>query len=224
MEQKKSSDKDYRRQSPQYFLIGLIVALSTTLLAFEYRSPVKQLVVCNLPGQVIEVSDDLPPVTLRKPETKPAPKPVPPKPSDEPYLEPNPVPEPLPVPEPVVSKTTVKVSEIMPPEELDEEPVLIAEQMPEYPGGEEALYRFLGEETDYPNFALENGLESKLFVQFIVNSDGTISDVKVLNPQGYGFDEEAERVISKMPKWKPGKQGGRKVRVYYVLPLNFALK
>lgn len=224
MEQKKSSDKDYRRQSPQYFLIGLIVALSTTLLAFEYRSETKPVMDFNISDGDYFIPIDLDPIVLMKPKVKPAaPKPmIAPVPSPEPFVEPEPVidPEPI-VPEPKVIQTVFVPLE---PEPMVDEVIRIPEQMPEYPGGEEALYRFLGEETDYPNFALENGLESKLFVQFIVNSDGTISDVKVLNPQGYGFDEEAERVISKMPKWKPGKQGGRKVRVYYVIPLNFALK
>ncbi len=223
MEQKKSSNKDYRRQSPQYFLIGLIVALSTTLLAFEYRSPVEPVIVCNPLGQVIDIPDDLPPITLRTPKTTPPPKPVPPKPSDEPFVEPDPEPLLEPVkPEPKVTATIIFTPE---PEPFVEETIMrIPEQMPEFPGGEPAMYRYLGRHTNYPNFPQENGLESKLFVQFIVNKDGSISEVEVLNPQGFGFDEEAIRVISSMPLWKPGKQGGKKVGVYYVLPIIFTLK
>jgi protein TonB len=130
--------------------------------------------------------------------------------------------------EPIVKKEKGLIPLVVEP---DPEPlvpednvILIAEVMPKFPGDEPAMYGYLNENTKYPKLALDNGIEAKLFVQFIVNKDGSISDIKVLNPQGFGFDEEATRVISNMPKWKPGKQGGKKVSVYFVLPINFALK
>jgi protein TonB len=176
-------------------------------------------------GEVVFVlPDELPPVTLPKPNTPPPPPPSPvaPVPSPEPFIEPviTPVVEPTLTPEPT------QVIMEFPPEPVVTEnaPVKFAEHMPEFPGSESGLYEYLGNNTKYPTFALDNGLEAKLYVQFIVNKDGSVSDVEVLNPQGYGFDKEAKRVISEMPAWKPGRQGGKKVRVYYVIPINFALK
>lgn len=225
MEQKKSPEKDYRRQSPQYFLIGLIVALSTTLLAFEYRNPDNSVILEEQFGEPLEIEDVIIPVTFRKSENKPKPPkpPLPPVPSPdpEPIPEPDPVIKPVPIdPDPIIAMIYP-----MDPEPVVEEEVLrIPETMPEFPGGEKELYKYLGKETEYPSLAQDNGIESKLFVQFIVNGDGSISDVEILNPQGLGFDKEAKRVISGMPNWKPGKQGGKTVRVYYVLPINFTLK
>lgn len=225
MEQKKSPRKDYRRQSPQYFLIGLIVALSTTLVAFEYRSPLVNHIDFTEAEGVFVLPDDLPPVTLQDPKTPPPPPPapVPPVPTADPVAEPMV----LPLPEPVKPDPDFTlVIEPYEPEPLVKElaPFKIVEEMPEYPGKEEALYAYLGNNVKYPPYCLDNGIEAKLYVQFIVNKDGSISDVEVLNPQGYGFDEEAKRVISAMPNWKPGKQRGQKVRVYYMIPINFALK
>ncbi|MGB0805744.1 MAG: energy transducer TonB [Salibacteraceae bacterium] len=224
MEQKKSPSKDYRRQSPQYFLIGLIVALSTTLLAFEYRTSVDPPVIEDKGEVVFVLPDELPPVTLPKPKTPPPPPvaPLPPVPSPDPIIEPivEPIVEPVVAPEPQQNVF------VLPPEPVVAEntPIKFAEKMPVFPGSEPGLYEYLAKNTQYPTFPLENGIEAKLYVQFIVNKDGSVSDVEVLNPQGYGFDEEAKRVISQMPTWEPGRQGGKKVRVYYVIPINFALK
>lgn len=223
MEQKKSPSKDYRRQSPQYFLIGLIVALSTTLVAFEYRTLAEAPLVIDDGEVVFVLPDDLPPVTLQNPKTPPPPPvALPPVPS------PDPAPEPFvkPIIQPVLppDAKTVVVDFDPEPVVVDDTPFKVVQEMPEFIGGEPKLYKYLGENTKYPAIPLDNGIEAKLYVQFIVNKDGSISDVKVLNPQGYGFDEEAKRVISEMPNWKPGKQRGSKVRVYYVIPINFALK
>ncbi|MFT4753581.1 MAG: protein TonB [Salibacteraceae bacterium] len=224
MEQKKSPSKDYRRQSPQYFFIGLIVALSTTLLAFEYRVSIIDVVLIPDGIETFTPPDELPPITLRDPIAHPPePKPpVPPVPSPEPIVDLVIEPE-RKLTEPIDPDVVVSLFE---PEPLvvENTPLLIVEQMPEFPGGETPMYGFLSDHMKYPEIALDNGIEAKLFVQFIVNTDGSIAEVKVLNPQGYGFDEEAKRVIRAMPNWKPGKQGGRKVRVYFVIPINFALK
>lgn len=224
MEQKKSPEKDYRKQSPQFFLIGLVVALSTTLLAFEYKTfEDRENVLPEL--EVVDVIDDeLPPLTFPKREHKPTPPPQPiaavpdPEPIPIPDPTPEPIVEPTPDPEPVIEDWDGPEAPV-----VDNMPINIAEVMPEFNGGEEALYKYLANHVKYPQLALENGLEAKLYVQFIVNKNGSISDVKVLNPEGYGFDKEATRVIKAMPNWKPGKQAGRKVRVYYVIPINFAI-
>ena len=96
------------------------------------------------------------------------------------------------------------------------------ETMPAFPGGEQKLFEFLGN-VAYPKEAIEAGIEGKVFVEFYIEKDGTVCDAKVLRGIGYGCDEEALRVIGLMPKWCPGKQRGKAVRVRYTLPVNFKL-
>jgi protein TonB len=110
-------------------------------------------------------------------------------------------------------------------EEVEEEDFIfmIAERQPEFPGGVSALYKFLGEHLIYPDLAREMRISGTVVVQFVVERDGSISDISVARSVGGGLDEEAVRVISKMPKWNPGEQGNRKVRVRYAIPVRFTL-
>jgi TonB family protein len=99
----------------------------------------------------------------------------------------------------------------------------ICEQMPEFPGGVNALIDHVGRNVVYPEQAKEKEIEGRVFVGFVVEKDGSISDVKVLRGIGGGCDEEAVRIISAMPKWKPGMQDGKPVRVSYQIPIHFKL-
>jgi protein TonB len=110
-------------------------------------------------------------------------------------------------------------------EEYDEENQLfmVVESMPEFPGGEKALQEYLKDNLQYPESAKEAGIQGRVFVTFVVESDGTIRDVKVLRGIGGGCDEEAVRVVKEMPEWKPGMQRGKPVRVQYNLPIKFTL-
>jgi TonB family protein len=98
-----------------------------------------------------------------------------------------------------------------------------AEEMPEFPGGKEALTKYLNENIEYPNMAKIAGIQGKVFIKFVVEKDGSISNVKVLRGIGGGCDEEAVRVIKNMPGWKPGKIEGEPVRVVFNIPVNFGL-
>ena len=99
------------------------------------------------------------------------------------------------------------------------------EQMPEFPGGESALMKYLSTHIHYPAVARENGIQGTVVVQFVVNTDGSIQDVKTVGAKkGGGLEEEAVRVVTGMPKWKPGRQNGRSVRVQYSLPVRFVLQ
>ncbi|KAA9331699.1 energy transducer TonB [Hymenobacter busanensis] len=98
------------------------------------------------------------------------------------------------------------------------------EQMPTPPGGMEGLMQYLGKNIKYPSLALRNQVEGKVFVNFVVGPSGQITDVKVTKGIGAGCDEEAVRVISKMPAWAPGKQNGRAVSVSYTVPVTFTIK
>ena len=113
------------------------------------------------------------------------------------------------------------------PEEEEEEEVIfvVVETMPEFPGGQQALFKFLSENVKYPVIAQENGIQGRVICQFVVNKDGSIVDVEVVRSGGDpSLDKEAVRVIKSMPKGKPGKQRGKAVRVKYTVPVNFKLQ
>jgi protein TonB len=100
----------------------------------------------------------------------------------------------------------------------------VVEEQPGYPGGDESRIRFLQENIKYPEEAKELGIQGKVFVTFVVEVDGSITDVRVLRGIGGGCDEEAIRVVRSMPKWVPGKQRGVPVRVQFNLPIKFTLQ
>ena len=100
---------------------------------------------------------------------------------------------------------------------------VVVENMPAFPGGDTARIKYLKENLRYPEVAIREGIQGRVFVTFVVEEDGTLSDVKVLRGIGGGCDEEAVRVIESMPKWKPGKQRGKAVRVQFNMPILFKL-
>ena len=107
-----------------------------------------------------------------------------------------------------------------------EAPLTIVEQMPEFKGGEKARQKFIQKNIEYPQVEKEAGIMGTCYITFVVEKDGTITGAKVLRgvTNGPGCDAEALRVINKMPKWKPGKQNGKKVRVQYNLPIKYVLR
>ena len=113
-----------------------------------------------------------------------------------------------------------------PVEEEEEEVVfVVVETMPEFPGGQQALFKYLSENVKYPVIAQENGIQGRVICQFVVNKDGSIVEVEVVRSGGdASLDKEAVRVSKSMPKWKPGKQRGKAVRVKYTVPVNFRLQ
>lgn len=107
--------------------------------------------------------------------------------------------------------------------EKDQKVFDIVEQQPQFPGGQNALTQWLGANMKYPKIVEENGIEGRVMMQFIVRSTGEITDIKVARSVDPSLDKEAIRVISSMPKWIPGKQGGEAVNVRYTMPLTFRL-
>ncbi|MBD3635865.1 MAG: energy transducer TonB [Crocinitomicaceae bacterium] len=97
------------------------------------------------------------------------------------------------------------------------------EQMPQFPGGAEAMERFISEHIKYPPTAKEKRIQGKVYVQFIVEKDGSLTDIKIRRGAHQLLDDEAIRVIKLMPKWKPGSMRGKIVRVRYTIPITFAL-
>lgn len=106
---------------------------------------------------------------------------------------------------------------------VDDAVFVVVEENPEFEGGMPALYQYLSQNIHYPKEARENHIQGKVFVSFVIEKDGTVSNAKVLRKIGGGCDEEALRVVQAMPKWKPGRQQGKPVRVQFNLPINFQL-
>jgi protein TonB len=97
--------------------------------------------------------------------------------------------------------------------------------MPEFPGGQQAMMKFLKENIKYPVIAHDNGIQGRVGCQFVVDKDGKLCNIQVVRSSGEAsLDKEAVRLISSMPKWKPGKQRGKPVRVTYTLPVIFRLQ
>ena len=107
---------------------------------------------------------------------------------------------------------------------IEDELVLVPEVQPSFPGGERELMKFLNENIKHPALAIDIGIQGKVQVQFIVGKDGSIEDVKIARGVDKSLDNEAIRVIKSMPKWIPGKQSGKAVRVKFYVPVNFRLE
>jgi periplasmic protein TonB len=123
--------------------------------------------------------------------------------------------------EEIVVETKVEVIEV---EESKKEVFTIVEEMPAFQGGEAERNKFLAENIQYPQQATENGIQGTVYVSFVVDSKGNVTDVKILRGIGGGCDEEALRVVKMMPKWHPGKQNGKNVRVLFNMPIYFKLQ
>jgi len=110
------------------------------------------------------------------------------------------------------------------PEQKEEEVFVVVEEMPEFPGGVIALRQYLANAVKYPVIAQENGIQGKVYVNFVVNKDGSVSNAKIARGVDPSLDAEALRVVSTLPKWRPGKQRGAPVRVSYTVPISFKLE
>lgn len=123
-----------------------------------------------------------------------------------------------------VSQEGEKVAEAPPPVESESQIFTIVEEMPQFPGGEAELYKFLRKVQEYPQMAVDAGIQGTVYVTFEVDRDGKVKKPRVLRGLGGGLDEAAIRMVNKMPAWEPGKQRGEPVRVQYNLPIRFTLK
>lgn len=124
----------------------------------------------------------------------------------------------------VASQQEEPVYDMGPTQLAEGEVFKVVEVDPEFPGGEEALYKYLAENIKYPVMAKNNKVEGRVYITFVIEKDGTVSDAKVLRSVNEELDAEALRVINAMPKWKPGTQRGVPVRVQYNIPINFKLQ
>ena len=107
--------------------------------------------------------------------------------------------------------------------DVPEPPEIFVQEMPSFPGGDAERQKFLYDHIIYPQGASENGIEGTVYIQFVVDTKGNITDVKILRGIGGGCEEEALRVVKMMPQWNPGRQNGRSVRVLYNMAIRFTL-
>lgn len=126
--------------------------------------------------------------------------------------------------EEVVAPVSPKAKEAPADSTAKEEVFMVAEQMPEYPGGMKEMLKFLQENVKYPENAMKNNVQGRVIVQFVVEKDGTPTEFKVLRSVDPDLDAEALRVMKAMPKWKPGMQKGQVVRVKFTVPVSFKLQ
>lgn len=225
MDIKKSPKANLEAKKLLFIQIGLIISLSIVLLAFEYKSYGKREI--ELQQQIIDdTPEEIIPITEQK--VKPPP---PPPPKQVTVI--NIVEDDVEIEDEIEIDAEIdmdtEVEEFIPieleEEEIKEEEIFqIVEENPEFPGGQTALHKFLFENIKYPVIANESGIQGMVYVTFVVEKDGSITDVRVLRGIGGGCDEEAVRVVKTMPKWKVGKQRGKPVRVQFNLPVRFVLQ
>lgn len=222
MERKKNPEVDLEKRKSSFMWMGLLFALAIVLVAFEWKVFDK---VDTGPAELNLdlIEEEIIPQSIQKPP----PPPPPPAPTtvieivdDEEEIE-----EELEIEDLEVEEDTeIEIIEDVQEEVVEEEVFTIVEEMPSFPGGEAKLFEYLGKNIKYPQIAKEAGISGVVYVNFVVGSNGNITDVKVLRGIGGGCDEEAVRVVKNMPKWKPGKQRGKPVKVSYNLPIRFSLK
>ena len=230
MEPKKSPKADLESKKGLFKEIGLAVALGLTLAAFEWSSSDAVTVAEQVTEEAV-VEEDIIPVTTQD-EIKPPPPPPPPPVADALTI----VEDDTEIADDFDLQDTeatdayevefrpVETVEVEEEEETSNEVFIIVEQMPVFPGGEAALRKFLATEVKYPVIAQENGTQGRVYVKFVIAADGSVTNVEVARPFDPNLDQEAVRVVKSMPKWTPGKQRGKAVKVSYTVPINFVLQ
>ncbi|MDW3194062.1 MAG: energy transducer TonB [Cytophagales bacterium] len=221
MEQKKNPEKDLERSRSPLLALGMVVSLAIAITAFEWRTIQEPIVDLGVIDDQFQ-DNEIIPQTIQPPPEPPKPKVVLTKVVEtKEEVEP---PEDLIILEP----EEFDPGEILIPYEPEEEPVeevlSFVEEMPSPEGGMQAFYSFLSKKMKYPKQARRMGMEGKVFVQFVVNEEGKMTDLEVVRGIGVGCDEEALRVMKLAPDWNPGKQRGRPVKVRMVVPIYFHLK
>ena len=228
MEVKKSPKADLEGKKSTGLLIGYVLALAVMFIAFEWSERDK---VINIDTGLSEVLFEEEMIPITEQEEQKAPPPPPEAPKAEEIIE-------IAENDADVEETTIQASDETDkavevkyvPVEVEEEEVeeqqifQVVEEMPEFPGGMGDCMKWLGKNMKYPTISQENGVQGRVIVQFVVNRDGSIVDATVARGVDPYLDKEALRVVGLMPKWKPGKQRGKAVRVKYTLPVMFRLQ
>ena len=230
MEIKKSPKADLEKGKLTGILMGMIVGLAVMFVGFEWSD--REITIVQDEGVADVIAEEE--IEITRPEdTPPPPPPPPPAPA---------IAEELNVVEDDVKLDDVEIASseddataaqqeaYVPPavveeeEESEQQIFTVVEKMPEFPGGMAALMKYLANAIKYPVIAQENGIQGRVSCSFVINKDGSIVDAVVLRGVDPSLDKEALRVITAMPKWKPGEQRGKPVRVKYTVPVTFRLQ
>ncbi len=224
MEPKKTEKADLTNKSGLFFNIGLVITLLVVVMAFEYSvRDTSGDVDLSKNTNVVEEIMEVPPTDQ--------PPPPPPKIQQPQIIE---VPDEQDIKDEIKVEFDVEVTTDTKIEEITIAPVveekedvdqifLVVEESASPKGGMAAFYKYVSEKMKYPAQARRMGIEGKVFVEFVINRDGSITDVKAIKGIGAGCDEEAVRVVQSAPPWNPGKQRGKPVRQRYVVPIIFKL-
>ena len=226
MEIKKSKRADIGNEKGTSLMIGLVISLSIMFVALEWTQ--KDEVDDEVAYTTVSfVPDEMIPITLPEKKT------VPPPPAAVTKAEIIEIVDDDADVDDDIMASIEDNQEWFDPQEYDyvvvepepepDEVFMVVEDQPEFPGGTAALLEYLRKNIKYPAICRENNIQGKVIVTFVVNKDGSIVDIEVAKSVNPSLDKEAIRVISQMPKWKPGSQRGKPVRVKYSVPVNFRL-
>ena len=229
MERKKSKKADLESKKGLFLELGFVVALGLVLLAFEWTTRPETVEGFQQESEEDIVQEDVP-VTRRQEKKEPPP---PPPPSSTEQL--NIVDDDVEIEDELRLEqseadqdTEVSIDAFAEEEEEEEEEqqvFVVVEDMPQFKGGGiNAFRKYVQENISYPTVAAENGIEGTVFVKFVVDKDGGISNVKIMRGVDPALNKEAKRVIRSAPKWEPGSQRGKPVRVQFTIPITFKLQ
>ncbi len=228
MELKKNPKADLEKSKSIFFLIGLAFALAVVLVAFNVSS--SKAVVEELERtEEVNFEDDV----IQQTRQEKPPEATPPPPPKQVVEVLNIVDnnqdieeEFLPQDAEATEDTEIEIAPVVEQkkEEEEEEIFMVVEKMPEFPGGDLGLRKYIASHVNYPNVARESGIEGKVYLRFCVTKTGAVQKVTVLRSVDPLLDKEAIRVIRSLPKWTPGEQRGKKVNVWYTVPINFQLQ
>ena len=224
---KKTPRANIENQKDTAILMGMVLALALVFVAFEWSTKTSKVDLSTVVQDVVAEEE----IEITRRDPTPPPPPPPPAPE---------APEIIQVVDTKVetridinmeddqSKAQIQTYTPPPPpkerDEEEEEIFVVVENQPEFPGGQAAMMKFLSENIKYPVIAQENGIQGRVICNFVVERDGSITDVQVVRGVDPSLDKEAVRVIQSMPKWKPGMQRGKPVRVRFTLPVVFRLQ
>lgn len=225
MEAKKTKKADLENKKTIFVQIGLIVALAVILAAFEWKTyEKKELVLTERVAKEVVQEEIIQTTQEVKPPPPPPPKQVTVLNIVEDDVE---IEDEIEIDADADMDTEVEeyIPVVMEEEEVEEAEIFtVVESMPEFPGGQIAMMKYLNKNMEYPQMARESGIHGRVYVTFVVETDGRVTDIRILRGIGGGCDEEAVRVVENMPKWTAGKQRGKPVRVQFNLPIIFTLQ
>ena len=227
MEIKKSPKADLESKKLTFTLIGLVVSLFIIWRVFEYKSYDKQA-LDDLQRSVEVMEEELVEITKQEQPKVQPPQPKPQVTQIEIVEDDVEVEDEIDINAEVDQDEVIEEYEFVP--EIEEEEIVeaeifkVVEEMPEFPGGAAKMMEYIQKNIKYPMMARESDIQGRVFVNFVVEPDGSITNVTVMRGIGGGCDEEALRVVQSMPNWKPGKQRGSAVRCSFTVPIIFKLQ